>query len=94
MSSLYPSILSALLSGVPGRGVGAIAALPCRISYACFHPERGGPRRFSCIEGRRRSGFEPSETNAEGEICHVETNSMVVTGTLNPDLQNPLPNAT
>ena len=33
-------------------------------------------------------------TNAEGEICHVETDSMVVTGRLNPDLQNPLPNAT
>ena len=33
-------------------------------------------------------------TNAKGEICHVETNSMVVTGRLNPDLQNPLPNAT
>ena len=33
-------------------------------------------------------------TDASGEVRHVETNSKAVTGELNPDLRNPLPNAT
>ena len=33
-------------------------------------------------------------TDASGEVRHVETNSRVMTGEYNPDLRNPLPNAT
>lgn len=52
---------------------------------------KGGLEPNTCYHVEGRGDYY---TNSDSEVCHVETNSVLVTGSLNIDLQKPLPNAT
>ena len=52
---------------------------------------RGGLDPNTCYHVEGRGDYY---TNSDGEVCHVETNSKLVTGSFNVDLRNPFPNAT
>ena len=52
---------------------------------------KGGLKPNTCYHVEGRGDYY---TNSDSEVCHVETNSVLVTGSLNIDLQKPLPNAT
>ena len=52
---------------------------------------KGGLDPNTCYHVEGRGDYY---TNADSEVCHIETDSKLVTGSLNIDLQKPLPNAT